>query len=100
MIRTAVILAALFAAPAIAQTAPIRATMAAPVAQDGPVKALATSWTCTGTLCTGPAINGRFGDPRGCREIAKVAGPVSAYEGVKGPLSADDLAKCNKAAKK
>lgn len=94
------LIALVVAAPALAQTAPIRATMAAPVAQDGPVRALATTWQCTGALCTGPAINGRFGDPRGCREIAHAAGAVTAYEGAKGPLGADDLAKCNKSAKK
>lgn len=94
------LLAALLAAPALAQTAPIRATMAAPVAQDGPVRALATTWQCAGATCTGPAINGRFGDARGCREIAHAAGAVTAYEGAKGALPADDLAKCNKSAKK
>ena len=88
-------------APALAQQgAPIRVTLAAPVAKDGTVKALATSWTCAGASCTGPAINGRFGDARGCREIAKVAGAVVAYRGAKGDLSADDLVKCNKSAKK
>ena len=85
---------------AAAPEAPIRVTLAAPVAQDGAVKALATSWQCTGTACTGPAINGRFGDARGCREIAHAAGAVAAYQGAKGPLGADELAKCNKAARK
>ena len=93
--------AALLAVPALAQgPAPIRVTLAAPVAQDGSVKALATTWNCTGTACTGPEINGRFGDARGCREIAKVTGTVAAYATAKGELSADDLAKCNKSAKK
>lgn len=93
-------IAIVLAGPAVAQRGgPIRVTLAAPVAQDGAVKALATSWTCTGTVCTGPAINGRFGDARGCREIAKVAGTVASYAGAKGELSADDLARCNKSAK-
>ena len=95
-LATAVVLAV----PALAQTgAPIRVTLAAPAAT-GTVKAIATTWTCTGAACTGPAINSRFGDARGCREIAKAAGAVTAYEGEKGPLGADDLAKCNKSARK
>lgn len=92
--------AMLFAHAAVAETAaPIRVTLAAPVAQNGVVKAMATSWNCTGAACTGPAINGRFGDARGCREIAKVAGAVTAYVGARGELNADDLARCNKSAK-
>lgn len=91
--------ASLLATPALAQ-APIRVTLAEPVAKDGPIKALATNWTCTGTACVGPEINGRFGDARGCREIAKVAGAVTRYAGAKGELGADELAKCNKSAKK
>lgn len=93
--------AALLAAPALAQTpAAIRVTMAAPVAQSGSVRAMATTWNCTGTVCTGPEINGRFGEARACREVAKAVGAVSAFAGPKGELSADDLAKCNKSAKK
>ncbi len=93
--------AALSGPAAQAQTsAAYRATMAAPVARDGPVKALATGWNCAGATCTGPAINGRFGEPRACREIAKAAGAVTAFAGPRGEMSADDLAKCNKSAKK
>ena len=92
--------AVVLAVPALAQSGgPIRVTLAAPAA-NSTVKAIATTWTCTGASCTGPAINGRFGDARGCREIAKAAGAVAAYEGEKGPLGVDDLAKCNKSAKK
>lgn len=94
------LLAAVMLAAPVAAQAPIRATLAAPVAKDGTVKAMATSWTCTGTSCTGPEINGRFGDPRACREIAKVAGAVTAFTTTKGELGADELAKCNKSAKK
>lgn len=93
--------AALTGHTAIAQTtAPIRVTLAAPVAKDGPVRALATTWNCAGTVCTGPEINGRFGEPRACREVAKAVGAVAGYTGLKGELSADELAKCNKSAKK
>lgn len=93
--------AALLGQTAIAQTAaPIRVTLAAPVARNGAVKALATSWNCVGTACTGAEINGRFGDSRGCREIAKVAGVVTAYATAKGELDAEELARCNKSAKK
>lgn len=102
MTKLALALAAatVLAVPALAQAgAPIRVTLAAPAA-NSTVKAIATTWTCAGASCTGPAINGRFGDARGCREIAKAAGAVASYEGEKGPLGADDLAKCNKSAKK
>ena len=92
--------AALLAVPAVAQNAPIRVTMAAPVAKEGSIRAMATTWNCTGTVCTGPEINGRFGEPRACREVAKAVGMVAAYTGPKGELSADELAKCNKSAKK
>lgn len=98
---TMILSAALMAAPAIAQTpAAIRVTMAAPVAKDGSVRAMATTWICVGTVCTGPEINGRFGEPRACREVAKAVGAVTAYAGPHGELSADELAKCNKSAKK
>ncbi len=91
--------AAFLAAPAFAQ-GPITVTMAAPVAHDGAVQALATTWQCTGATCTGPEINARFGDPRACREIARAAGPVTAFASARGTLPADELARCNKAAKK
>lgn len=98
---TMILSAALMAAPAIAQTpAAIRVTMATPVAKDGSVRAMATTWTCVGTVCTGPEINGRFGEPRACREVAKAVGAVTAYARPRGELSADELAKCNKSAKK
>lgn len=100
MTHSTILLAAATALLGAAAPAPIRVTLAAPVAKDGAVKALATTWTCTGTACTGPEINGRFGDARGCREIAKAAGMVAAYTTAKGELSADDLAKCNKSARK
>lgn len=90
------------AAQAVAAEAPqpIRATMAAPVAQDGAVRAQATSWMCTGALCTGPEINGRFGDARACREVAKAVGAVTAFSTGHGEFAAEDLARCNKSAKK
>lgn len=98
---TTFLIAALVGTVATAQTpAPIRVTLAAPVAKDGVVKAMATSWSCTGTACTGPEINGRFGDPRACREIAKVTGTVTAFATARGEFGAEDLARCNKSAKK
>lgn len=90
-----------FAAAAIAQApAPIRVTLAAPVAQNGAVQGLATRWTCVGTDCTGPAINARLGDARACREIAKVTGTIAVYQGMRGALGAEDLARCNKSARR
>ena len=80
--------------------APIRVTLASPVAQAGAVQGLATRWSCTGTSCTGPELNARFGDARACREAAKAAGVVTAYVSARGELAADDLAKCNKSAKR
>lgn len=98
---TLILSAAAMATPVLAQTpAPIRVTLAAPVAKDGPVRALATTWNCAGTVCTGPEINGRFGEPRACREVAKAVGAVAGYTGPKGELDTDELAKCNKSAKK
>ena len=84
---------------AAAQDGAIRVTLAAPVAQAGAVQGLATRWTCTGTTCIGPMGNARLGDARACREAAKAVGTVTAYEGPRGALGADDLAKCNKSAK-
>ena len=80
--------------------APIRITLATPVAQPGPVQGQATRWTCAGATCTGPELNARLGDARACREAAKAAGVVTAYSSMRGELSADDLARCNKAAKR
>ena len=89
------------AGTAIAQApAAIRVTMAAPVAQAGPVQAMATRWACAGTVCTGPVVNARLGDARACREVAKAVGAVAGYVGTRGELNADDLAKCNKSAKR
>ena len=89
------------AAPAIADApATIRVTFAAPVAQSGAVQGLATQWTCAGATCTGPELNARYGDARACREAARAVGTVTAYQSARGALGADDLAKCNKAAKR
>lgn len=79
---------------------PIRITLATPVAQPGPVQGQATRWSCAGTSCTGPELNARLGDARACREAAKVAGTITAYTSARGELGAEDLAKCNKSAKR
>ena len=87
------------AGAALAQApATIRVTLAAPVAEAGPVQGMATRWTCADTVCTGPALNARLGDARACREVAKAVGAVTAYAGTRGELAADDLAKCNRSA--
>lgn len=95
-----VLLAALFAVPAVAaDPVPVRATLAAPLAAPLRVSSSAATWTCTGATCTGPASNARLGDARACRELVKAAGAAASYTGARGEMSADDLAKCNRAAK-
>lgn len=101
MNRTVVLaLAALFAQPVVAaDPVPVRATLAAPLAAPLRVTSSAATWTCTGATCTGPASNARLGDARACRELVKAAGAASTYTGARGEMNAEDLAKCNKAAK-
>lgn len=102
MTKLTMTLAALcLAGAATAQTPnPVRVTLAAPVAQAGPVQGLATRWNCAGTVCTGPASNARLGDARACREVAKAVGAIASYEGGRAAFAVDDLAKCNKSAKR
>lgn len=101
MMRPVVLaIAALFAQPALAaDPVPVRATLAAPLAAPLRVTSSAATWSCTGATCTGPASNARLGDARACRELVKAAGAAATYTGTRGEMSADDLARCNKAAK-
>ncbi|WP_419807446.1 CC_3452 family protein [Sphingomonas sp.] len=93
------VIAMLGQAAIAAEPVPVRATLTAPLAAPLRVSSSAATWTCTGVSCTGPASNARLGDARGCRELAKAAGAVASYSGAGGEMAAEDLAKCNKAAK-
>lgn len=77
----------------------VRATLVAPTSARNPIIGFSTTYTCTGTSCSGPASNARHGDERACRELARGAGPVASFEGLKGALPADQLARCNEHAR-
>ena len=50
-------------------------------------------WRCAGERCTAPADGER---PLAlCGKVAKKFGPVAAFAGPQGEMSADDLTRCN-----
>lgn len=96
MLRLIPVALLLLAAPTGAATSDmITAITASPALKQGPISIGAAQWRCAGSTCTGPMSNNRLGDARGCRELAKIAGAVSAYQGRRGPLNPQDLVKCN-----
>jgi hypothetical protein len=76
-----------------------RATLAAPVGKADLVVVDDRPWRCEGQVCGGPAGDSRFDDQRSCRDLAQKIGAVTAFEGAKGTLAAEDLVRCNKYAR-
>lgn len=96
----AAILVAFTAQQAAAQSSSAaRATLAGAIDGRGDFVVNGTVWVCDGSVCSGPAGNGRFGDVATCRDLAKKVGAVAAYRRPSGDLSPDDLASCNQRAK-
>lgn len=98
--RYAILLAALFAPAALAAPAAtsVSATLATP-ASSARVTYGSVSWSCAGATCTAAPVAARLGDARACRDLAKQVGALTAFDGLRGALGAEDLAKCNRSAK-
>ncbi len=62
---------------------------------DSPRSAIVNSvmWKCAGDQCSAPAQDSR--PVMVCQKVAKKFGPVTRFASPAGPLSADELAKCN-----
>ena len=96
MIRVAAFIAAatLFAAPAFAGT-----YAAKPVAAPATAKIIGKdiSWACAGGTCRGSTEASR--PVILCQDLAKRAGRIESFIADGTPLAADQLAKCNSAAR-
>lgn len=88
--------AALFAAPALAQTnaAPFyRAELAAPATAPRAI-AGGVIWQCSGTTCT--AAKGNSRPLVMCARLAREAGPITSFTAGGEALAAEQLARCNR----
>jgi hypothetical protein len=95
-LHLAVFACAGIAAPAEAQSAGYSATLAAPAAAR---KAVVNGvvWRCEGDTCVAPLDGAR--PAIACGKMVRAFGSVTRFASPKGELSADDLARCNAAAK-
>lgn len=99
MIRSSLLgAAALFvAAPALAGTL-FTADLAEPVAERTTFIANSAVWTCEDTSCVAE-LDRRTPTVRSCKKVAEEIGVLASFASERGELGAEDLAKCNEAAK-
>ncbi len=93
--RALIIAAALFAAPAVAQTPATSLTLAdAAKAPSRPLIIDGARWSCEGATCT---ASGGSEQPatRACRRIVQRLGPVTAFSWKGEALTAEQIAACN-----
>lgn len=57
-------------------------------------------FSCAADICTAVSTNSDTGSRTACRQLVRVVGPVSAFGSEDKPLSTEQLAACNVAAKK
>ena len=91
-IAAALLLAALPAAPALAQPGFV-ATLAQPAPAARWV-ARETLWTCDGAICRAPR-SGRTSDANECRAVARKAGRVAGFAAAGRMFAAAELDRCN-----
>ena len=99
MIRPALLAAACaaIALPAAAGTN-FTAKLTTPLTSNDSVIAAKAVWSCDGDTCVAE-LNRRTVTVRTCKKVASEVGALAAFSNDKESLSADDLAKCNEAAK-
>ena len=52
-------------------------------------------WRCEGETCRGQVIDTPFLQVRACRAIARQVAGVADFSSASGPLTADELGRCN-----
>jgi hypothetical protein len=96
-------LAAFLAAGGLATAAvaagPVTAKLQAPVEQATRVVAGGSIFTCEGDACAASKAGANALTPRGCRELVRAVGPISAYGTENKQFSDDRIAECNAWAK-
>ena len=97
-LTAAVVLSLAFAGSAFADGRVI-ATLEAPVAARTKVIAGGAVFACDGAECVALSAPSRALTAAACKAIAKEVGRVSAFAGATKALDADELGRCNAAAK-
>lgn len=95
---TLTVAAAAFTLPALAGTS-FTAKLATPADSTDRVIAAKALWNCTQDTCVAE-LNRRSVTVRTCKKVASEVGELAAFSTDKESLSEDDLAECNKSAKK
>ena len=92
--------AAIFAlAPAALAAEPVVAKLQANGGAQRPVAGGAV-FECLGDVCASRTPSADTASVRGCKELARQVGAVTAFGPTSKPLSADQLASCNESARK
>lgn len=78
----------------------VTAKLEAPLAMSVRPIAGSAVFVCAADTCTAVATNSDTGSRTACRQLVRVVGPVSAFGSEAKPLSSEQLAACNTAAKK
>lgn len=89
--------AAAFVLPAAAGTA-FTAKLAKPLEASERIVAAKALWNCSGDICSAE-LDRRTVTVRTCKKVASEVGVLAAFSNDKESLSAEDLARCNQAAK-
>lgn len=74
------------------------AKLTTPVESGDSIIAAKAIWSCDGDTCVAE-LNRRTVTVRTCKKVASEVGVLAAFSNDKESLSAEDLAKCNEAAK-
>lgn len=90
-------IAAAFTLPAAAGTN-FTAKLATPLDSSERIVAAKALWDCNGDTCVAE-LNRRTVTVRTCKKVASEIGQIADFSNGTESLSADDLVKCNKAAK-
>ena len=77
---------------------PFTAKLSQPVDRSDTVVAAKAVWSCSSDTCVAE-LNRRTVTVRTCKKVASEVGVLAAFSNDKESLSAEDLAKCNEAAK-
>lgn len=99
MLRSTLVTAAIaaFAAPALAGT--FTAETVSPVAKGETIIAEKAIWNCNGTSCVAD-LKRKTVTVRTCKKVAKEVGELKSFKNGKSALTAEEIADCNKSAKR